>query len=246
MANKEFADRLNKLVTEGVYGFGAKMLPVDTAAWPNTTAEPAPVQEPEVVANEPLPSSTQSVVTNGETTPMGEPRADIAASNTGVGKMDDEAMTEVASLLLTIGFIMQKAGCIADKYNIDEVLEHLNQYFAPCCDTPDAASATVVAVEPVAGLTEENSLAIVKVMGKPHNMQDLEKLCAEFGGSLREVNGAYEVIFPKVELAAKVPEFIEKVKAVPGITSADVFDKIPVVQKQLYEARKILESKFKK
>jgi len=140
MSNKEFADRLQKRMNESVYGFGAKMMPVNKAAWPEPESEP--VQEE-------LPSNSQTVVTNGDTTKLGDPRSDLAAQG---GELDQETMAEVANLLITIGFLLQKAGAVGDKYDTAGVIAYLNgnNFGAGCASAAPAPTSEVPEQPPVA------------------------------------------------------------------------------------------------
>lgn len=118
MGNTDFSNRINKLIKEQVYGFGVKMTPVEKATWPDTSSD-----------QEDIPSTNQSVVTSGDTTPLGEPRDDVAASNTGAQHSDPETMAEVSSLLITIGHILAKDGLVNDKFDTCGVIEFLNTKF---------------------------------------------------------------------------------------------------------------------
>ncbi len=144
--SEEFANRIKKLMTEAgyqAYGYGKQNSPVQTAVWPDTSSEPAPSS---------VPSAT---VTDGSTTPMGEPRSDMQAQENGGDMSAQEVMGEVASLLISIGFILQQAGLVTDKYDTQGVIGFLTQSMGDMSmgnPTDDAtAEVDVVAVEPQAG-----------------------------------------------------------------------------------------------
>jgi hypothetical protein len=120
MADKDFSERVQKLMNEYGYGSMRNQLPVQNAEWPQTS-EIAPQQD------EVPPGSDSTIVTNGEATPMGEPRADIAAQNGQA--FDSDTMAEVGSLLITIGFLLAKDKHISDKFNTPEVLDFLGKNF---------------------------------------------------------------------------------------------------------------------
>jgi hypothetical protein len=151
MSINPFAIRISKLLKEGglgysMYGAG-QGLPVSQAQWP-TENNQEPVDN--VIPSDDVPPSTdQTIVTNGETTPIDEPRPDVAASNSGVAPEGD-CNAEIASLLITIGYILQTQGIIGDKFNTQDILSHLNTNFGgqPAAASPDVAvsSTKVVAV----------------------------------------------------------------------------------------------------
>lgn len=81
-----------------------------------------PVTEPEPEQVDP----TQSIVTTGETSPLGLPREDKTLED----QLDTESVNEVGSLLISIGYILQSNNKISDKYNINEILDFLNHNFS--------------------------------------------------------------------------------------------------------------------
>jgi hypothetical protein len=164
--NKEFADRVAELMKENGYGaFGAmrNQMPVQQAQWPVTE----PAVEPEQ-ADEVPPGSQSTVVTNGETTPMGEPRTDVAVQN-GTS-LDSDTMGEVGSLLITIGHLLAKDKLVSDKFNTPEVLAFLSTNFkvvavdTPPVDDVPAASVGAVAVVPPAGDVASAPVAVPPAM----------------------------------------------------------------------------------
>lgn len=108
MADKEFAARINKLLKEHA-SYGQQLTPVQSATWP----------EP----------SNGAVVTNGDTTQMGEPRADMQQQANGGNDLDQECVGEIASLLLSIGYILATKGLVADKFNVETTLAFLQDNF---------------------------------------------------------------------------------------------------------------------
>lgn len=140
MADKDFADKVSKLLKEhGYRTYGTQPMPVENAVWPEGQPESQPPVEEVPPTDEVPPGSQQSVVTNGETTPIDQPRSDVAAQQNG-GELDADTMSEVGSLLITIGFILTQKGYVADKFNTPEVLGFLQQNFkeVPGVDVPPA------------------------------------------------------------------------------------------------------------
>lgn len=120
-----FAERLNKLLTESLLTYGKQLTPVLQAQFPDTNQQP-PIEDD---------SKNLAVVTNGETLPLGQPRSDIEAQKNG-GEMNPELMSEVSSLLVSIGYILSKDGIVPDKFNTQAVLEFLNRHFPQNANVP--------------------------------------------------------------------------------------------------------------
>jgi hypothetical protein len=105
----EFSKKISKLMNEqGYQSYGTQNTPVEQKVWPDTSS------------GQPNLSS----VTDGSTTPMGAPRSDMNAQENG-GEVDNEVMGEIASLLITMGFILQQAGVITDKYDTKGIIDFL-------------------------------------------------------------------------------------------------------------------------
>jgi hypothetical protein len=178
MSINPFAIKIKKLITEGglgytVYGASTQGMPVSQAQWPTDNQE----IENNVVSDDVPPSTDQTVVTNGETTPIDEPRADVAASNSGVASQPD-CNAEVASLLITIGYILQSQGIINDKFNTQDILSHLNTNFGgqpnATMPTPDVTVGSVeVAPSPIVGDEQSTELMIPE---KIHAYMESRKL----------------------------------------------------------------------
>lgn len=119
MSNKIFAENIRKRLDEQ-FGFGTKNQPVQELSFPDTT----PVKSPETT----LPSDNQTVVTNGETTPITEPREDLNAQKQG-GTVNPEALGEISSLLVSIGYILSKESIVPDKFDTAAIVNFLNTHF---------------------------------------------------------------------------------------------------------------------
>lgn len=167
MADKNFAEKVSKILNEhGYRTYGTQQMPVEQAVWP----ESEPVEQPPVEevpqTDEVPPGSQQAVVTNGETKPIDEPRTDVAAQQNG-GELDADTMSEVGSLLITIGFILTQKGYVQDKFNTPEVLGFLQQNFkevpnvdvppAEGCGAPEAVPEQPV-MQPVQSYMEQRKL----------------------------------------------------------------------------------------
>jgi len=124
MADKNFAERISKLLNENGYsrGYGTQNMPVSNAEWPSSE-NPNGLESQDSVPD----GSQQTTVTNGDTTVIGEPRDDLAAQDGS--DFDPNTMTEVGSLLITIGFILANSGHVSDKYDTPAVLEFLQTHF---------------------------------------------------------------------------------------------------------------------
>jgi hypothetical protein len=126
MSDPIFADHIKKVMNEGVLAYGTQLTPVVQASFPSSQQ---------------LPSDNMQVVTNGETAPIDAPRTDVCQQNQGQ-QPNAETMSEVSSLLVSIGYILSKDGIVPDKFNTSAVLEFLNKHFpaqanVPCdVDTP--------------------------------------------------------------------------------------------------------------
>jgi hypothetical protein len=129
---EEFSKKIQSLLNEyGYSGFGMQLLPTQNAEWPGSAdIPPESNAEPEV---EVPPSTNQVTVTSGETTPIDEPRQDLAMQNSGK-VLDPESMTEISSLLITIGFILSNSGNVPDKFDTPAVLEFLQKNFSKKID----------------------------------------------------------------------------------------------------------------
>ena len=131
MAIKEFSDQLKKRLDEAMgFGFVQKSMPIQQMNFPEPTKSIDLMKgdvQPE--QNEQPPASTQTVVTNSETTPINEPRSDIEAQNQSTEQVNSELAGEISSLLITIGFLLSKEGIVPDKFNTGAVIEFLNKHF---------------------------------------------------------------------------------------------------------------------
>lgn len=132
MGDPVFASKLSKLISEQVM-YGKQLTPIEHANWPS--------QE--------TPSSTdQQNVTTGETTPIDQSTEIEKPENAGnVGGLNPEAMGEVASLLISIGYILSKEGIVPDKFDIKGVLSFLsgnvNSVPTPTQETPPEGNSNV-------------------------------------------------------------------------------------------------------
>lgn len=113
--DKDFADKLAKLMQEQL-AYGTQLTPVQQASWPSEIAQPKD-------------NTAQTTVTNGETTPLGAPRSDLAAQDGCPDSVNSEAMGEIASLLISIGYILSKEGVLPDKFNMQGAVKFLNDKF---------------------------------------------------------------------------------------------------------------------
>lgn len=150
MTDPKFAERLQTIMKEspGMLSYGKQLTPVTQASWPITKPEEQS-QEPVEQSSNDVPSSSQKTITNGETTKLGEPRSDLDAQ---VGKVNNEIMGEVGSLLISIGYILSKEGIVPDKFNVAGILTFLNDKFKDVnipSPTEQTTDVEVVAVEPV-------------------------------------------------------------------------------------------------
>jgi hypothetical protein len=110
-----FKDTLKKKLEETV-GYGVQFpgqMPIQMIDFPS--------QQPEVNGIEPK-------ITSGETTPFGQPRQD-KAMEVNQPQADTAVIDEVGNLLLTIGFILNNAGLISDRFNAGEILDFVNHNF---------------------------------------------------------------------------------------------------------------------
>jgi hypothetical protein len=133
MPDEKFNKRLKELMSESGYqSYGKRDLPVREQVWPNVNNQTPPIEQQEIpnqdqVSAEMTPKAT---VTSGETTPIDQPRDDIAQQNGDVSEDQAEVLGEISSLLITIGFILQSNGVTEDKFDFDGTLDFLNQTFA--------------------------------------------------------------------------------------------------------------------
>jgi len=131
MTDKAFQTRLRKIISEQsfgypVYGVPSEEIPGQTVDDIQQDAETAGGAVVGVVPD----STGQTTVTNGETTPIDEPRSDVESSSTnGNGNEVDDANAEVSSLLITIGYILQGKGVVSDKFNTSDVVAYINTNF---------------------------------------------------------------------------------------------------------------------
>ncbi|MFW6130758.1 MAG: hypothetical protein ACOC56_06180, partial [Atribacterota bacterium] len=79
--------------------------------------------EAEQVDQEPI-DPNRPIVTSGETTPFGTERADQINY-----EIKDDNISEVASLLVTIGHILQSQRLIPSKFDIPLILKFINHNF---------------------------------------------------------------------------------------------------------------------
>lgn len=122
MGDAIFSKRINELLKENFLTYGTQLTPVQQAEWPAIK-----------------PGAEQINVTSGETTPLDAPRTDIEIQNAGnVGGLNGEAMGEVSSLLISIGYLLSKEGIVPDKFDIQAVVKFLNDNFNQL-NTPTAA-----------------------------------------------------------------------------------------------------------
>ena len=143
MAIKEFSDQIKKKLNEAI-GYGYTQTPVQHLSFPETPIivkqDNNPIADQQDSTNE-IPSDSQVVVTNSETTPIEEPRSDIEAQKQETEQLNSELAGEISSLLITIGFLLSKEGIVPDKFNTSAVIEFLNKHFkqkdSPACsDVP--------------------------------------------------------------------------------------------------------------
>lgn len=109
-SNSLFKTELNKKLNEAIFGDQNGMLPI---------------LQPQIIDHVITP---EPVVTNSETTALGEPRSDLESQKQG-GEINPEVLSEVLSLLISIGFIFSKEGILPDKYNIPGILDLLNTHY---------------------------------------------------------------------------------------------------------------------
>lgn len=136
MADEIFSKRLQSLLKEQVLTYGSQQsTPVCQLSWPT---------------EKPLPSDNIDVVTNGETTPIDVPRTDLQMQSKT--SLNSEALGEVSSLLISIGYILSKEGILTDKYNLQAISKYLNDKFckiSPVTSVPPTENDLDVTVEPV-------------------------------------------------------------------------------------------------
>jgi hypothetical protein len=122
--NEEFRKLVEKLMNESgyqAYAYGKQNTPVQQAVWPDTSLGGQAQQD----------AANQVNVTDGSTTELGAPRADLQAQeNGGESSLDPEVMGEVASLLISIGFVLQSAGIVTDKYDTAGITSFLTDNFS--------------------------------------------------------------------------------------------------------------------
>jgi hypothetical protein len=114
--DKDFGKRIEALLKEHA-SYGVQHTPVQSANWPDTS-----------VPNVEAPKDG-TVVTNGETAPIDQPRSDLEQQANGGEPLDQECVGEIASLLLTIGYILQSKGLIDDKFNVETTISFLEDNF---------------------------------------------------------------------------------------------------------------------
>jgi hypothetical protein len=135
--NEDFAKQLQKRLDESL-GYGMKNTPIQELSFPDAGMNPQPPIEQN-------PANDQTIVTQGETKQIDAPREDIAAQKQG-GPLNAEVVSEISSLLISIGYILSKEGIVPDKFNTDAVLTVLNTHFKavppvtqePPCENMDA------------------------------------------------------------------------------------------------------------
>ena len=137
--NEIFSKQLQKRLNESL-GYGMQNTPVQELSFPDTS-----------VQNEPNPANDQIIVTQGETKPIGEPREDMAAQKQG-GTLNSEVVSEISSLLVSIGYILSKEGIVPDKFNTDAVLTVLNTHFKQM--TPVTQQPPCETVVPVTDISQ--------------------------------------------------------------------------------------------
>lgn len=137
MADEVFAKRLQSIMNESFPSYGKQLTPIVQAEFPTS----APQTE--------IPSTSQQVVTNGETTEINAPRADVQAQQ-GACQLNPETMGEISSLLVTIGYILSKESIVPDKFNTGAVVEFLGKHFPANANVPSdvAVPPTETAIEP--------------------------------------------------------------------------------------------------
>lgn len=81
-----------------------------------------------------FPQTASPVVTTGETIPMGDVQPVQQSTQ------DPSILGEIGSLLVTIGFILQNAGIIGDKFDTAQVLTFLNDNYAQQYRSPELAA----------------------------------------------------------------------------------------------------------
>ena len=156
MAIKSFSDQIKKKLNEAIgFGYNTSQTPIQHLSFPETSSIILKNDNPSI-QNDVIPSDSQVVVTNSETTPIDEPRSDIEAQNQSTEQVDSELAIEISSLLITIGFLLSKEGIVQDKFNTSAVIEFLNKHFkqkeSPACsDIPselpiDGGAATDLTV----------------------------------------------------------------------------------------------------
>lgn len=146
----EFAKRISTLINENVLQYGTQLTPVVQAEFPSTG----------------IPSDNMQNVTCGETKPLGEPRED---ENAAVGKVpNEEVMSEISSLLVTIGFILSKEGCVPDKFNTSAIVTFLSKHFPQNAnvpqdiDQPPVEGGAVIPAQPVSNPLMESRQILEK------------------------------------------------------------------------------------
>jgi len=128
--DKSFQSRLRKLAEQSfgypVYGIPTEEIPGQTVDDVNDDTSVGGG-----IVNGVVPDSTaQTTVTNGDTTPIDEPRSDVEASSTDGNQNEiEDAHAEISSLLITIGYILQSKGIVSDKFNTSEVVGYINTNF---------------------------------------------------------------------------------------------------------------------
>lgn len=137
-----FESNLAKRLNESFGNFGAiPQLPVEVASFPQSQPEQQDVSA----------DPTKSVVTSGETAPFGGPREDDAQKQQIDQTAGSDHMVEVANLLVTIGYILQTAGEVQDKYDTGSIISYLTTNFAQ----PEP----VAPEQPVAGIPQDALIA---------------------------------------------------------------------------------------
>lgn len=105
------------------------------------------MEESAVVDNPPgSVNPIEDEMTSGETNVVGaEPRSDMGCPSPDYDSRDDN-MAEIASLLVTVGHILQSARMIPSKFDVPMVVKYINQNFGQ--QTPEDMQAMYESAQP--------------------------------------------------------------------------------------------------
>lgn len=148
--NEKFSLSLRAKLDEAL-NYGTHETPVQQLAFPEPTSSG-------------IPSDTQTVVTQGETKPLGEPREDMECQKQG-GPVDSEVLQEINSLLISIGYLLSKESIVPDKFNIPAILDFLSTHF----NQVDPIAAVVAPEGPTEPVEPPTILPSISNPVKPSN-----------------------------------------------------------------------------